>query len=217
MRGRVVAGAYLAWVPTFWQIIFHINQIKGNSNSLSQIIIEIQLHKRHSVESQVESRAAWAVLKNKVKFYYCSWGTQSRGQDGHIHSTRHNTHVTWDLGRVLWQHRKGATHSTKMPGEDLKRRWNLILGFPGGSVIRSPPANAGDSGLIPGLGRHHILWSNQAHRPQVLTSALEPVLCNNRSHRNEEPRHHTQSSPCLLQLAKSSHSNEDPARPAKNK
>ena len=26
-------------------------------------------------------------------------------------------------------------------------------GFPGGSVIKNPPANAGDTGLIPGLGR----------------------------------------------------------------
>ena len=27
------------------------------------------------------------------------------------------------------------------------------LGFPGGSVIKNPPANAGDAGLIPGLER----------------------------------------------------------------
>ena len=26
-------------------------------------------------------------------------------------------------------------------------------GFPGGSVVKNPPANAGDSGSIPGLGR----------------------------------------------------------------
>ena len=25
--------------------------------------------------------------------------------------------------------------------------------FPGGSVIKNPPANAGDAGLMPGLGR----------------------------------------------------------------
>ena len=25
--------------------------------------------------------------------------------------------------------------------------------FPGGSVIKNPPANAGDTGLVPGLGR----------------------------------------------------------------
>ena len=27
------------------------------------------------------------------------------------------------------------------------------MGFPGGSVIKNPPANAGNTGLIPGLGR----------------------------------------------------------------
>jgi len=27
------------------------------------------------------------------------------------------------------------------------------LGFPGGGVVKNSPANAGDSGLIPGLGR----------------------------------------------------------------
>ena len=28
------------------------------------------------------------------------------------------------------------------------------MGFPGGSVVKNPPANAGDVGLIPGLGRY---------------------------------------------------------------
>ena len=27
------------------------------------------------------------------------------------------------------------------------------MGFSGGSVVKHPPANAGDAGLIPGLGR----------------------------------------------------------------
>ena len=27
------------------------------------------------------------------------------------------------------------------------------MGFPGDSVVKNPPANAGDAGLIPGLGR----------------------------------------------------------------
>ena len=27
------------------------------------------------------------------------------------------------------------------------------MGFPGGSVVKNPPANAGDMGSIPGLGR----------------------------------------------------------------
>ena len=29
----------------------------------------------------------------------------------------------------------------------------VFLGFPSGSVVKNPPANAGDEGLIPGLGR----------------------------------------------------------------
>ena len=29
----------------------------------------------------------------------------------------------------------------------------IYLGFPGGSVVKNPPANAGDIGLIPGSGR----------------------------------------------------------------
>ena len=37
-----------------------------------------------------------------------------------------------------------------------------VQGFPGGSVIKNPPANARDLGLIPGLGRSHMLQSNSA-------------------------------------------------------
>ena len=29
----------------------------------------------------------------------------------------------------------------------------INVGFPGGSMVKNPPANAGDVGLIPGLGR----------------------------------------------------------------
>ena len=33
-------------------------------------------------------------------------------------------------------------------------------GFPGGAVVKNLPANAGDTGLSPGPGRSHMLWSN---------------------------------------------------------
>ena len=35
-----------------------------------------------------------------------------------------------------------------------------ILGFPGGSVEKNLPANAGDTGLIPDPGRSHMPQSN---------------------------------------------------------
>ena len=41
-------------------------------------------------------------------------------------------------------------------------RWikSKFQGFAEGSVIKNPPANAGDTGLIPDLGRSHMPWSN---------------------------------------------------------
>ena len=37
---------------------------------------------------------------------------------------------------------------------------NETQDFPGGTVVKNPPANAGDVGSIPGPGRSHIPWSN---------------------------------------------------------
>jgi len=36
----------------------------------------------------------------------------------------------------------------------------LKMGFLGGSVIKNPPASAGDMGSIPGPGRSHMPWSS---------------------------------------------------------
>ena len=33
-------------------------------------------------------------------------------------------------------------------------------GFPGGTVVKNPPAKAEDTGLSPGLGRSHMPRSN---------------------------------------------------------
>ena len=52
-------------------------------------------------------------------------------------------------------------------------------GFPGDSMVKNLPANAGDMGLIPGPGRSHMPWSNQAQMPQLLSPcsrAQEPQL-----------------------------------------
>ena len=37
---------------------------------------------------------------------------------------------------------------------------NPIWGFPGGAVVENLPANAGDTGSSPGLGRSHMPRSN---------------------------------------------------------
>ena len=43
------------------------------------------------------------------------------------------------------------------------------LGFPGGAVVKNPPANAGDMGSSPGPGGSHMLRSNEARAPQLLS------------------------------------------------
>ena len=49
--------------------------------------------------------------------------------------------------------------------ENLLFMWNIeievvTLGFPGGAVVENLPANAGDAGSSPGLGRSHMPRSN---------------------------------------------------------
>ena len=43
------------------------------------------------------------------------------------------------------------------------------MGFPGGAVAENLPANAGDTGSNPGLGRSPMPQSNWAHELQLLS------------------------------------------------
>ena len=57
-------------------------------------------------------------------------------------------------------------------------------GFPGGAVVKNPPANAGDTGSSPGPGRSHMPRSNSARAPQRLSlhsRAREPQLLSPRA------------------------------------
>ena len=52
-------------------------------------------------------------------------------------------------------------HTCKM--DEVTQFWTWIesmWGFPGGTVVKNPPANAGDTGSSPGLGRSHMPRSN---------------------------------------------------------
>ena len=42
------------------------------------------------------------------------------------------------------------------PASEILRFW----GFPGGAVVKNPPANAGDTGSSPGPRRSHMPQSN---------------------------------------------------------
>ena len=54
--------------------------------------------------------------------------------------------------------------------------------FPGGTVVKNLPANAGNTGPIPGPERFHMPRNNQPRAAQLLKpKCLEPVLCNKTS------------------------------------
>ena len=72
----------------------------------------------------------------------------------------------------------------------------IFLGFPSSPVVKNPPANAGDTGSIPGAGRFHVPWSHRVPVAQLLKpTRLEAVLCNKRSHHDEEPSHRNRAAP----------------------
>ena len=53
--------------------------------------------------------------------------------------------------------------------EDSAIRISIDWGFPGGAVVENLPANAGDTGSSPGLGRSQMPWSNWTREPQLLS------------------------------------------------
>ena len=47
-----------------------------------------------------------------------------------------------------------------LPNDEYAQVKSNAWDFPGGPVVKNPPANAGDTGSIPGLGRSHMLRSS---------------------------------------------------------
>jgi len=62
--------------------------------------------------------------------------------------------------------------------------------FPGGPVVKNPPANAADMSLIPGLGRFHLPLGNEACAPllSLLSRACKPQLLKPVSLRVQAPQ-----------------------------
>ena len=102
----------------------------------------------------------------------------------------------------------------------------ILLGFPGGAVVESLPAIAGDAGSSPGLGRSHMPRSNWAREPQLLslrvwslcpTTGGAAMERGPRTAMKSGPRTAMKSGPRLAQLEKALTGTEDPTQPKINK
>ena len=76
-------------------------------------------------------------------------------------------------------------------------------GFPGGAVVENLPANAGDTGSSPGLGRSHMPQSGWAREPQLLSLRVWSLCSATREAATVRgPRTVMKSGPHLPQLVK---------------
>ena len=84
-----------------------------------------------------------------------------------------NTYIVVSILPIDWQSLKyllsktfaNPCSKTVTLGAKVIGRENVNIrifgwGFPGGAVVKNPPANAGDTGLSSGLGRSHMPRSN---------------------------------------------------------
>ena len=80
---------------------------------------------------------------------------------------------------------------------------NTVGGFPGGAVVESLPANAGDTGSSPGPGRSHMPRSDWSREPPLLSLRVWSLCATTREAATVRgPRTAMKSGPRLPQLEK---------------
>ena len=92
----------------------------------------------------------------------------------------------------------GETQRQCLPPAGHRQRKNgAQWGFPGGAVVENLPANAGDMGSSPGLGRSQVPRSNWAREPQLLSLRVWSLCSATRGRDSERPTHRDEEWPPL--------------------
>ena len=59
---------------------------------------------------------------------------------------------------------------------------SVTLDIPGGPVVENPPAHAGDTAPVPGLGRWRVRLSSEARGPRLLSPLWSLCSANRGAH-----------------------------------
>ena len=122
--------------------------------------------------------------------------------------------MEWEVEEVRWvifrmeKKRKKTERGECGKNKNSQDTWILTVlntqqGFPGGAVVENPPANAGDTGSSPGLGRSHMPRSGWAREPQLLSLRVWSLCSATREAVTVRgPRTAMKSGPRLPQLEK---------------
>ena len=136
----------------------------------------------------------------------------------------HHLHFKWDNDSSSWGLSQAFPHLAKCQWHAAgkaaikKCSWD----FPGGAVVKNPPANAGDTGSSPGPGRSHMPRSNEAREPQLLspraTTTEAPAPRAHAPQQEKPPQWEAHALKRRVALArrnqgKPTRSNEDPTQP----
>ena len=68
--------------------------------------------------------------------------------------------------RITWTEEPGRLQSTEW--WRVRHDWSDLARIPGGPVVKNPPANAGDTCSIPGLGRSYMWGGTETRGLQLL-------------------------------------------------
>ena len=132
-----------------WSLVRELRSCMTHSAAKNKLKIKIKKKKYHLIQ---QSQFGYILI-----YMLC------------VHSsTIHNSHQ-WKQPKCPltdeWIHKMWHIHTVEYYSA-LKRKER---GFPGGGVVENLPANAGDTGSSPGLGRSHMPRSNWAREPQLLS------------------------------------------------
>ena len=129
-------------ISLIWSISSSSLQIRVLLSLSLYLLIDLVIVKHVPVNFLLFSIIAgkWKILN----FQMCSMTAESRLQKWCLWSS---FILSQKMTTFFWQCNKKT------------KRWQF-RDFPGGAVVKNPPANAGDTGSSPGPGRSHMLQSN---------------------------------------------------------